>query len=303
MSRPDAAGPPRDALLPLRFEGVGLALRGVPILSGLDFELSAGGCSVVLGPNGSGKTMLLRVGHGLLAPTAGRVRWCGPGARGTGDDRKRGTADDRKRGTGDDRKRGTGGDRRRGTGDDRRRGTGDDRRRGTGDDRALRLRAQAMVLQRPVLLRRRVRANLAYPLRLRGVATPERRARVAAVLEQTHLEALADRPARSLSVGEQQRVAVARAWVVEPEVLWLDEPASALDPGATRELEETVRRIRASGTKVVMTTHDLGQARRLADEVLFLHRGRVVEKTPAGEFFDEPRSVEGRAFLKGELLP
>jgi tungstate transport system ATP-binding protein len=242
------------ALLPLRFEHVGLVLGGAAVLADLDFELAAGGCSVILGPNGSGKTQLLRLAHGLAAPTSGRVRWCGPGAR------------------------------------------------GAADAHALRLRGQAMVLQRPVLLRRRVRANLEYPLRLRGVAPAERRARVAAVLEQARLEGLAGRPARALSVGEQQRIAVARAWVVEPEVLWLDEPASALDPGATRALEETVRRIRASGTKVVMTTHDLGQARRLADEVLFLHRGRVLEKTPAVTFFDEPRSPEGRAFLKGELL-
>jgi len=254
VPRPEVAGGRPAAFLPLRFEGVGLVLGSAEILAGLDFELSAAGCSVILGPNGSGKTMLLRVGHGLVAPTSGRLRWCGPGAR------------------------------------------------GAADDRTLRLRAQAMVLQRPVLLRRRVRANLEYPLRLRGLARAERHARVAAVLEQARLAGLADRPARALSVGEQQRVAVARAWAVEPEVLWLDEPASALDPGATRDLEETVRRIRASGTKVVMTTHDLGQARRLADEVLFLHRGRVVEKTPAAEFFEEPCSAEGRAFLKGELL-
>jgi tungstate transport system ATP-binding protein len=161
---------------------------------------------------------------------------------------------------------------------------------------------QAMVLQRPVLLRRRVAANLAYPLRLRGVPAEQRAERVAAVLEQASLVALADRPARSLSVGEQQRVAVARAWVTEPELLWLDEPASALDPGAARALEETLRRVQASGTRIVMTTHDLGQARRLADEVLLLHRGRLLEQTPAETFFDEPRSGEGRAFLKGELL-
>ena len=162
---------------------------------------------------------------------------------------------------------------------------------------------QAMVLQRPVLLRRRVAANVAYPLRLRGMPAQARRERVAAILAQSGLLPLARRAARSLSVGEQQRVALARAWAVEPEVLWLDEPASALDPGATRALEETIRRIGASGAKIVMTTHDLGQARRLADEILLLHRGRLLERTPAEEFFAEPRSDEGRAFLKGELLP
>jgi tungstate transport system ATP-binding protein len=161
---------------------------------------------------------------------------------------------------------------------------------------------QAMVLQRPVLLRRRVTANLDYALRLRRVPAPERRDRVAETLERAGLSALAGRPARSLSVGEQQRVALARAWVVSPEVLWLDEPATALDPGATRALEETIRSIRASGTKIVMSTHDLGQARRLADEVLFLHRGRLLEQTPAATFFSAPATPEAAAFLKGELL-
>jgi tungstate transport system ATP-binding protein len=162
-------------------------------------------------------------------------------------------------------------------------------------------REQAMVLQRPVLLRRSVAANLAYPLRARGVGRAARRDRVAEMLERAGLAPLADRAARSLSVGEQQRVALARAWIVDPEVLWLDEPTASLDPGATRALEEMVRRVRASGTKIVMSTHDLGQARRMADEILFLHRGRLLEQSPVETFFDGPRSPEARAFLKGEL--
>lgn len=161
---------------------------------------------------------------------------------------------------------------------------------------------QAMVLQRPVLLRRRVAANLDYALRLRGVAAAERPGRVAETLARAEITALAERPARTLSIGEQQRVALARAWVVAPEVLWLDEPAAALDPGSTRALEETIRSIRASGAKIVMSTHDLGQARRLADEVLFVHRGRLLEQSPADRFFDQPGSPEAAAFLKGELL-
>jgi len=164
--------------------------------------------------------------------------------------------------------------------------------------------AQAMLLQRPVLLRRSVRANLDYALRQRGgEGRVARRDRVDAMLERTGLAPLARRPARALSVGEQQRVALARAWIVAPEVLWLDEPAAALDPGAARVLEEMVRGIRASGTKVVMTTHDLGQARRMADEILFLHRGRLLERGPVEAFFDAPHSPEARAFLKGELPP
>jgi len=160
----------------------------------------------------------------------------------------------------------------------------------------------AIVLQRPVLLRRSVRANLAYPLRLRSLARAAADARIARVLAAARLAPLAERPARRLSVGEQQRVALAQAWVTEPEVLFLDEPAASLDPGASASLEAAIRTLRAEGVKIVMTTHDLGQARRMADEVLFLHLGRLLEQTPAAAFFREPRSVEARKFLAGEIL-
>jgi tungstate transport system ATP-binding protein len=161
---------------------------------------------------------------------------------------------------------------------------------------------QAMVFQRPVMLRRSARANIDYALSVRGVAADERRARIAEALRQTGLAELADRPARVLSIGEQQRLALARAWALHPQVLFLDEPTASLDPAATRAVEEIVLRIQASGTKIVMTTHDLGQARRIADEVLFLHRGRLVEHAPAAAFFQAPRTPEAAAFLKGELL-
>ncbi len=105
-----------------------------------------------------------------------------------------------------------------------------------------------------------------------------------------------------LSTGEQQRLALARAWAADPEVLFLDEPTASLDPAATRAVEDIVNAIHAAGTKIVMTTHDLGQARRLADEIVFLHRGRLVEQAPAARFFEAPASAEARAFLKGELF-
>ena len=160
----------------------------------------------------------------------------------------------------------------------------------------------AIVRQRPVLLRRSVRANLAYPLALRGVPRDARRARIERGLASARLAELAERPARSLSVGEQQRVAIARAAVLDPEVLFLDEPAASLDPGATAALEAQVQTLVRLGTKIVMATHDLAQARRMASEVLFLHRGRLLEQGPASAFFSEPRSVEARKFLAGEIL-
>ncbi|MBW8270635.1 ATP-binding cassette domain-containing protein [Caldovatus aquaticus] len=163
-------------------------------------------------------------------------------------------------------------------------------------------RRQAMVFQRPVMLRRSALANVAYPLALAGLPRTERAARARAALARVGLAHLAERPARRLSGGEQQRLALARAAALAPEVLFLDEPTANLDPAATRAVEAIVRDIAAAGTKVVMTSHDLAQARRLAGDVLFLHRGRVVEHAPAERFFAAPRAPEAAAFLRGELL-
>jgi tungstate transport system ATP-binding protein len=167
-------------------------------------------------------------------------------------------------------------------------------------------RRQAMVFQRPVLLRRSVLANIVYALSVAGavagVPRAGRKDSALAALERFGLAGLADRPARVLSGGEQQRLALARAWILQPEVLFLDEPTSALDVRGIREVEEALTHFHETGTKIVMTSHDLGQARRLADEVVFLHHGRAVEVTPAERFFREPQSAEARAFVKGELL-
>jgi tungstate transport system ATP-binding protein len=161
---------------------------------------------------------------------------------------------------------------------------------------------QAMVLQRPVLLRRSTAANITYVLRLRSIPRRQRRALMTQMLEQAGLLALATRPARVLSGGEQQRLALARAWALRPQVLFLDEPTASLDPAATQAVEALLDHIHRTGTKIIMTTHDLGQARRLADEVLFLHHGRLVEYVPASTFFSNPQSKEAAAFLEGKLL-
>ena len=170
-----------------------------------------------------------------------------------------------------------------------------------GDARAA-PRDQAMVFQRPVLLRRSVSANVRYALRLAGVPSRERAARIRAVLDASGLAALAQRPARRLSGGEQQRVALARAAALEPSVLFLDEPTASLDPAASRAIEERVRAIHAAGTTIVMSTHNLAQARRLAERVIFLQAGRLIEATSADEFFNLPRSAEAAAFLEGERV-
>ena len=163
-------------------------------------------------------------------------------------------------------------------------------------------RRQAMVFQRPVMLRRSAAANIDYALALHGFTRKARLRRRDQVLERTGLARIAEQPARTLSGGEQQRLALARAWALEPQVLFLDEPTASLDPSASKQVEEIVEAIAASGTKIVMTTHDLGQARRLAEEVVFLHNGRLLEQSPAADFFESPRSREAQAFLAGELL-
>jgi tungstate transport system ATP-binding protein len=158
-----------------------------------------------------------------------------------------------------------------------------------------------MVFQRPVMLRRSALGNVTYGLKLAGVARTERELRARDVLDVVGLADKAQQAARVLSGGEQQKLALARAWALGPEVLFLDEPTANLDPGATHELEAIVAAIRATGTKIIMTTHNLGQARRLGDEILFLSQGRLVERAPVDQFFHKPESAEAAAFIKGEL--
>jgi tungstate transport system ATP-binding protein len=160
---------------------------------------------------------------------------------------------------------------------------------------------QAMVFQRPVMLRRSALANVTYGLELAGVSRRERVLRAQDVIDAVGLSHVAAKPARVLSGGEQQKLALARAWALGPEVLFLDEPTANLDPGATRDLETIVGQIHASGTKIVMTTHNLGQARRLGDEILFIEGGRLVERAPVDRFFARPATAEAAAFIRGEL--
>ncbi len=161
----------------------------------------------------------------------------------------------------------------------------------------------AMVFQRPVMLRRSARANLDHALAaIGGLGRSARAARVTTTLERFGLAPVAERPARCLSGGEQQRLALARAWALAPDLIFLDEPCSQLDPGATRQIEAMLLALCAEGVTLVMATHDLAQARRLADRVLFLHRGRLVEDAPASRFFTAPYSAEARAFIDGALL-
>jgi tungstate transport system ATP-binding protein len=163
-------------------------------------------------------------------------------------------------------------------------------------------RRQAMVFQKPVLLRRTAAANITYALRLRGVDRGERGEQALKALALAGLEGHAFTPARVLSGGEQQRLCLARALSLHPDVLLLDEPTASLDPASTLVIEQLLIGAKHRGIKVIVVTHDVGQARRLAQDVVFLNHGRLIEHQPASRFFQQPESEAARAYLAGGLV-
>jgi len=241
----DENHPNPTALLPVHVRGVTLADGQRRLLDGISFTLAPATRTVVMGANGAGKSLLLKILHGLIAPHAGEVLWAGRPL-----------------------------------------------------DDVIRSR-QALVFQKPVLLRRSARDNVAFALRhlSRADAAP----RLDALLAEAGLEAVAATPARLLSGGEQQRLAIARAMAVEPGILLLDEPSASLDPAATHAVERMISAAHDRGIKIVLVTHDLGQARRMADDIVFLSAGRLAEHTPASAFFAAPRSEAARAYVSGSL--
>jgi len=161
---------------------------------------------------------------------------------------------------------------------------------------------RAFVFQKPVLLRRSVRANIEYVLSLHNIAKPKHNALIQEALYHTGLTHLADRNARVLSGGEKQRLSIARAWVLQPKVILLDEPTAELDPVGTAYIEKLIETIANEDTKILMTTHDLGQAQRLANDILFLHKGKLLEYSSAKDFFTKPTTTTAQNFIEGKLL-
>jgi len=161
---------------------------------------------------------------------------------------------------------------------------------------------QAFVFQNPTLMRRTVLDNVAYPLTLKGMSKAKARDIAAGWLDKVHLTKALNQRASDLSGGERQKMALVRALIREPELLFLDEPCANLDGRATRELEEMLQATNSAGTRIVMATHDLGQAKRLATDVLFLHQGQLLEHTPAEVFFETPQSPQAQAFLNGDIV-
>ncbi|MFO6465119.1 ATP-binding cassette domain-containing protein [Jannaschia sp. KMU-145] len=233
------------SVLPLTLRAASGRRRGQTVVGPVDLTIGAGGITCVIGPNGSGKTALLRLMHGLDR-ARGDVGWAVPTEQARG--------------------------------------------------------AQAYVFQQPTVLRRSVGANLAYPLRLRGVGRAEATDRARAQATRFDLDALLDQSAPSLSGGEAQRLALARALIAAPEIVFADEPCAALDGRATRAIETRLTEAAASGTTLVVATHDMGQARRIADRVIFLLHGRIHEDAAADAFFAAPATPEARAFLRGDIV-
>lgn len=161
---------------------------------------------------------------------------------------------------------------------------------------------QGFVFQQPIMLRRTVLDNIAYPLRIRGTAKHAAREQARDWAGRVGLGDALDRHATVLSGGEQQKLALARALITQPQVLFLDEPTASLDGQAKRDIETILQQQRANGTRLLITTHDLGQGRRLADDVLFLLHGRIHEQSTAQDFFQNAKTPQARAFLKGDIV-
>ncbi len=231
--------------MPLQVDGLTLVIGGERLIDGISLTITEPGISVVMGFNGAGKSLFLRLLHGLVPQSAGSVHWAG----------KANSEDVRRR--------------------------------------------QAMVFQTPVLLRRSAAANIDFALKVQGLGSARRRDEL---LELVGLSGLADRPARLLSGGEQQRLALARALSCRPEVLFLDEPTANLDPASVALIEETLNGAAADGMKIIFVTHDVGQARRLGAEIVFLHHGKVEEQSPASAFFAKPASSVAQAYLEGRIV-
>lgn len=170
----------------------------------------------------------------------------------------------------------------------------------SGEVRALPASEQAMIFQKPVLLKRSVVDNVKFPLIARGVAEEAATQTAKRAIAACGLESLSDRYARTLSGGEQQALALARAWALAPRVLLADEPTASLAPAAVHSVERTLRALGDEGTTLVFATHNRGQARRLATRVLFLHEGRIVEDQPTENFFANPSSKESMDHLNVE---
>lgn len=252
MTRNQTTAPTNDVtshatqtLLPLRVRSVDLKINSTRLLKNIDLDIRDHKITVLMGHNGAGKSLLIRVLHGIITPQSGTVEWNNKPA-----------------------------------------------------ENSTTREQQAMVFQKPVLLRRSVAANIDYVLALRNLKSKTRRN------ELLTLSGLLDKSrqaARSLSGGEQQRLAMARALATNPKVLLLDEPTASLDPNATQQIEKLIHSASEQSIKIIMVTHDVAQAKRLANDVIYLSDGEIAEHSSASTFFKQPVSIAGRSYMSGYL--
>ncbi|MCJ2129118.1 ATP-binding cassette domain-containing protein [Methylobacterium sp. E-045] len=233
-----------SAALPIVIDGLRYRVGDLPILKGVDMSVTSAGITAIIGANGAGKSVLLRLIDGLLAPTGGTIS-IGPSAANRP--------------------------------------------------------STAFVFQRPGLVRASAAANVALALAPLGLGAGERAERVRAALQHVGLAERAGAPATRLSGGEQQRLAMARAWARAPDLLLLDEPTANLDPASSHVIEDLVASMAKAGTKVVLVSHNLGQVMRLAEDVVVLAGGLAVEHGPVRTTLSSPRSPQARAYLTGEM--
>lgn len=233
-------------ILPLKIEGATVTRRGKTLVGPIDWVVENSGISIVMGPNGSGKTSFLRMLHGLERLREGNLSWAVP-------------------------------------------------------EPQTRTK-QGFVFQTPIMMRRSVEDNLAYPLQLAKSPSAQISDQVQTWADRIGMSQLLRQPATRLSGGEKQKLALARALIREPEILFLDEPCANLDGRATREIEEILLDYSKLGTRIIMSTHNIGQAKRLASEVLFFYKGALHESAGAETFFKAPKTREAAAFLEGDII-
>ena len=233
-------------MFPLITENLVVKFEGKHILGPIDLKIDKGDIAVILGPNGSGKTSLLKALHGILKPKEGTVRWSCLKTESIG--------------------------------------------------------KQMFVFQTPIMLRRSVFENLTYPLLLRKISKEQANYQAARWLDRIDLRTSMQVPATRLSGGEKQKLALARALITEPEMLFLDEPCASLDGKTTYEIESLLQSCVANGTTIMMSTHDIGQAKRLAKNIYFLNKGILESIQPAKTFFIKPLSRNASKFIAGDIV-
>ncbi len=232
----------------IEFKNVDLSIDGKLLIDNASCQIFHQGKTLIIGANGAGKSLFLRLIAGLLIPSSGEISL--------------------------------------------------DHFTPLKNDRYC----FSLVFQKPVLLRRSTFENIAYVLRHSGVDKSAIGDLVIGALKAARLEHRTQTPAHNLSGGEQQRLALARALVIAPCVLLLDEPTASLDPASTSIVEDMMSKAEADGMKVILVTHDIKQAKRIADDIIFIHEGKILAHSGAKEFFKNPGSPQAQAYLDGKVF-